>query len=310
MSALNKIDFNTNIKWQEPKKKIAFKKPEWLRKKLSNKAQESMEKLLDDNNLHTICQEAKCPNISECFSNKNATFLILGNICTRRCSYCNVKTGRPDGVNEEEIDGVLDSVQKLGLKFVVITSPARDDLKDGGALQFYKVTKHILENTKDTQVELLVPDFRGNEESIKKVCDSGAVIIGHNVETVPSLYRIRKNATYKGSLEVLRKLKQYGGEKVKTKSALMVGLGETEEEMVQVFKDLLEVGCTFLSIGQYLAPSGDYEKVKEFVHPNQFARYKQIALDLGFEFVHSTPYARSSYMAHEYLSNNKNTNLI
>ncbi len=309
MSALNKTDFNTNtnIKWQEPKKKVNFKKPVWLRKKLSNKAQEDMEKLLDDNNLHTICQEAKCPNISECFSKKNATFLILGNICTRRCSYCNVKTGRPQGyIDEKEIDGVLDSVKKLGLKFVVITSPARDDLQDGGAEHFYKVTKNILDNTEDTQVELLVPDFRGNEESIKKVCDSGAVIIGHNVETVPSLYRVRKNATYKGSLEVLRQIKQIGGDKVKTKSALMVGLGETEEEMVQVFKDLLEVGCTFLSIGQYLAPSGDYEKVKEFVHPDQFARYKQLALDLGFEFVHSTPYARSSYMAHEYLSG-KNT---
>ncbi len=307
MSALNKTDFNINTKWQKKEnKKIGFKKPVWLRKKLSNKAQEDMEKLLDSNNLHTICQEAKCPNISECFSNKNATFLILGNICTRRCSYCNVKTGRPQGfVDEKEIDGVLDSVKKLGLKFVVITSPARDDLEDGGAEHFYKVTKNILENTKDTQVELLVPDFRGNEESIKKVCVSGAAIIGHNVETVPSLYRIRKNATYKGSLEVLRKLKQYGGEKVKTKSALMVGLGETVEEMIQVFKDLLEVGCTFLSIGQYLAPSGDYEKVREFVHPNQFARYKKIALDLGFEFVHSTPYARSSYMAHEYLSGNK-----
>lgn len=289
--------------------KIDFNKPVWLRKKLSNTAQKDMEQLLKDGGLHTICQEAKCPNISECFSKKNATFLILGDTCTRRCTYCNVKTGKPDGVNENEINEVTIAVQKLGLKFVVITSPARDDLDDGGALQFYKVTKNILENTENTQVELLIPDFKGNVESIQKVVDSGAVIIGHNVETVPRLYRVRRNATYERSLEVLKKIKELGGDAVKTKSALMVGLGETEDEMVQVFKDLVAVGCKFLSIGQYLAPSGDYEKVIEFVKPEQFERYKTLALELGFEFVHSTPYARSSYLAHEYLSNNDN-NLI
>lgn len=290
--------------------KIDFNKPIWLRKKLSNTAQKDMEQLLKDGGLHTICQEAKCPNISECFSKKNATFLILGDTCTRRCTYCNVKTGKPDGVNEDEINQVTIAVQKLGLKFVVITSPARDDLEDGGALQFYKVTKNILENTSDTQVELLIPDFKGNVESIQKVVDSGAVIIGHNVETVPRLYRIRRNATYERSLEVLKKIKELGGNAVKTKSALMVGLGETQEEMVQVFKDLIAVGCKFLSIGQYLAPSGDYEKVIEFVKPEQFDRYKTLALELGFEFVHSTPYARSSYLAHEYLSKNNDNNLI
>ena len=290
--------------------KIDFNKPIWLRKKLSNTAQKDMEQLLKDGGLHTICQEAKCPNISECFSKKNATFLILGDTCTRRCTYCNVKTGKPDGVNEDEINQVTIAVQKLGLKFVVITSPARDDLEDGGALQFYKVTKNILENTSDTQVELLIPDFKGNVESIQKVVDSGAVIIGHNIETVPRLYRVRRNATYERSLEVLQKIKELGGEAVKTKSALMVGLGETEDEMVQVFKDLVAVGCKFLSIGQYLAPSGDYEKVIEFVKPEQFDRYKTLALELGFEFVHSTPYARSSYLAHEYLSKNNDNNLI
>ena len=290
--------------------KIDFNKPIWLRKKLSNTAQKDMEQLLKDGGLHTICQEAKCPNISECFSKKNATFLILGDTCTRRCTYCNVKTGKPDGVNEDEISQVTIAVQKLGLKFVVITSPARDDLDDGGALQFYKVTKNILENTTDTQVELLIPDFKGNIESIQKVVDSGAVIIGHNIETVPRLYRVRRNATYERSLEVLKKIKELGGDAVKTKSALMVGLGETEDEMVQVFKDLIAVGCKFLSIGQYLAPSGDYEKVIEFVKPEQFDRYKTLALELGFEFVHSTPYARSSYLAHEYLSKNNDNNLI
>ncbi|MCP4970419.1 MAG: lipoyl synthase [Arcobacter sp.] len=284
-------------------KKVEFKKPEWLRKKITPAAQKDMENLLKDvGGLHTICQEAKCPNISECYANKNATFLILGNICTRRCSYCNVLTGLPTEVDLDEIKKVTTSVLQLGLRFVVITSPARDDLKDGGADQFFRVTKDILEKSPKTQVEILIPDFKAKEESLQRVVDSGAVIIGHNVETVPRFYKIRKNASYERSLQVLKRLKELGGDKIKTKSALMVGLGETEEEMIQVFKDLLAVGCKFLSIGQYLAPSGDYEKVVEYVKPEQFAKYKRTALDLGFEFVHSTPYARSSYMAHEYLS--------
>jgi len=281
------------------------RKPEWLRKKISFSAQKEMDQLLNDTGIHTICQEAKCPNISECFANKNATFLILGNICTRRCTYCNVLTGKPFEVNQEEIDQVTVSVQKLGLRYVVITSPARDDLGDGGAAQFYKVTKDILEKMPDTKVELLVPDFQGNIESIKTVVKSGAIVIGHNVETVPRLYNIRKASKYERSLQVLKDIKLEGGDAIKTKSALMVGLGETEAEMVEVFKDLLEVGCTYLSIGQYLAPSNEYEKVLEYVKPSQFNRYKQIALDMGFEFVHSSPYSRSSYMAHEYKSEEK-----
>ncbi|MFW2558100.1 lipoyl synthase [Aliarcobacter butzleri] len=284
-------------------KEITFKKPEWLRKKLTPHTQVEMENLLKDvGGLHTICQEAKCPNISECFANKNATFLILGNICTRRCTYCNVTTGKPTEVDLSEIQKVTTSVLKLGLKFVVITSPARDDLPDGGAEQFFRVTQDIIEKSPQTKVEILIPDFKGKVESLKRVIASGATIIGHNVETVPSLYRIRRNGTYERSLEVLKRLKELGGDKVKTKSALMVGLGETEDEMVQVFKDLLAVGCKFLSIGQYLAPSGDYEKVIEFVKPEQFARYEKLAYDLGFEFVKASPYARSSYMAHHYLN--------
>ena len=281
----------------------SYKKPEWLRKKLNPSAQIEMESLLKGvGGLHTICQEAKCPNISECFSNKNATFLILGNICTRRCTYCNVTTGKPNSVDESEIQKVTTSVLTLGLKFVVITSPARDDLKDGGAEQFYKVTRDIIEKSPDTKVEILIPDFKGDEKSLKRVIESGATIIGHNVETVPSLYRIRRNGTYGRSLEVLRKLKEFGGDKVKTKSALMVGLGETKDEMIAVFQDLLDVGCKFLSIGQYLAPSGDFEKVIEYVKPEVFEKKKKIAYSMGFEFVKASPYARSSYMAHHYLN--------
>lgn len=279
-----------------------YKKPEWLRKKLTPHTQVQMENLLKEvGGLHTICQEAKCPNISECYAKKNATFLILGNICTRRCTYCNVHTGVPTQVDKEEINKVTTSVKTLGLKFIVITSPARDDLNDGGANHFYEVTQDILKNCPDTQVEILIPDFKNKLSSLQKVVDSGAVIIGHNIETVPSKYKIRRNASYERSLEVLKTLKQIGGDKIKTKTALMVGLGETKEEMIQTFKDILAVGCKFLSIGQYLAPTGDYEKVVEYVKPEVFEEYKQIALDLGFEFVHSGPYARSSYLAHEYL---------
>lgn len=277
------------------------RKPEWLRKKISFTAQKDMDQLLKENGIHTICQEAKCPNISECFAAKTATFLILGGICTRRCTYCNVTTGSPDSVNKEEIDQVTDAVQQLGLKFVVITSPARDDLKDGGAEQFVEVTQNVLNKIPGTQVELLVPDFQANLDSIKAVANSGAVIVGHNIETVPRLYNIRKASIYQRSLDVLQEIKNHAPQGVKTKSAIMLGLGESKEEVIDVFKDLLEVGCKLLSVGQYLAPSNEYEKVVEYVTPKQFEEYKQIALDMGFEYVHSSPYARSSYMAHEYV---------
>ena len=225
------------------KTKNFMRKPEWLRKKIDFKAQKEMDQLLNESGIHTICQEARCPNISECFANKNATFLILGNICTRRCTYCNVKTGKPFEVNQKEIDQVTTSVQKLGLKYIVITSPARDDLKDGGSLQFYKVTQDILEKVPGADVELLIPDFKGKTSSLQTAVDSGASVIGHNIETVPSLYKIRKASTYTRSIDVLKQLKELGKGKIKTKSAIMVGLGETHEEMTQVFKDLREVGC-------------------------------------------------------------------
>ncbi|HHS92405.1 MAG TPA: lipoyl synthase, partial [Campylobacterales bacterium] len=225
------------------------RKPDWLRKKISFSAQKEMDQLLNEIGIHTICQEAKCPNISECFAAKTATFLILGGICTRRCTYCNVTTGAPLEVNKKEIDQVTEAVKRLGLKFVVITSPARDDLADGGAKQFLKVTQNLLNTLPDTQVELLIPDFQGNIESIKKVANSGAIIVGHNMETVPRLYNIRKASIYERSLEVLKEIKNHAPSHVKTKSAIMVGLGESKEEMIEVFKDLLNVGCQLLSIG-------------------------------------------------------------
>ena len=278
-----------------------LRKPEWLRKKISFSAQKEMDQLLNNVGIHTICQEAKCPNISECFEKKQATFLILGNICTRRCTYCNVITGKPYEVNQKEVDQVTSAIIKLDLNYVVITSPARDDLDDGGAKHFVEVTKGVLEKSPKTKVELLIPDFQGDIESIKTVVQSGAIVIGHNIETVPRLYNIRKASKYERSIEVLKNLK-LENPNIKTKSALMVGLGETEDEMIQVFKDLINVDCKLLSIGQYLAPSNEFEKVVEYVKPSQFNRYKQIALDMGFDFVHSSPYTRSSYMAHEYVA--------
>jgi len=275
------------------------RKPEWLRKKISFSAQKEMDQLLRDGGLHTICQEAMCPNISECFSHKQATFLILGTTCTRRCTYCNVDTGVPAAISPDEIIQVTEAVQKLGLQYVVITSPARDDLPDGGAQHFYEVTRHIRQHSPQTTVELLIPDFQGDINAIQTVLQSDAAVIGHNVETVPRLYHVRKGVKYEKSLEVLRNLKLYKPS-IKTKSALMVGLGESVQEMEAVFADLLEVGCSYLSIGQYLAPSNEYERVVEYVRPSQFEAYKKTALEMGFEYVHSSPYTRSSYMAHEY----------
>lgn len=275
------------------------RKPQWLRKKIEFSAQKEMDQLLNDVGIHTICQEARCPNISECFSSKQATFLILGNICTRACTYCNVLTGKPSQVDIKEINQVTQAIIKLDLKYVVITSPARDDLKDGGAKQFYEVTQDIIQKSPKTDIELLIPDFQNDIDAIKLVVKSGAKVIGHNVETVPRFYNIRKASTYKRSLEVLKNIKLQNPD-IKTKSGLMVGFGETEQEMIEVFQDLLDVNCKLLSIGQYLAPSNEYEKVVEYVKPSQFNRYKQIALDMGFDFVHSSPYTRSSYMAHEY----------
>lgn len=280
------------------------RRPEWLRKKIAFSAQKEMDQLLHKNGIHTICQEAKCPNISECFAAKTATFLILGDICTRRCTYCNVTTGAPQAVNTDEIEQVCDAVKQLDLKFVVITSPARDDLPDGGASQFVRVTQALHQQLPDTQVELLIPDFQGDETAIKDVAHCGARIVGHNMETVSRLYHIRKAANYQRSLSLLQTLRTYAPSGVQTKSAIMVGLGEREEEVITLMKDLLDVGCKLLSIGQYLAPSSDFEPVVEYVTPEQFSRYKAIALSLGFEYVHASPYARSSYMAHEYVAHN------
>ncbi len=280
------------------------RKPDWLLKKVFFKEKKDVEISLKKIGIHTVCQEAMCPNISECFSKKLATFMILGSTCTRACTYCSVDTGMPSGIDENEPKKVADAVTALGLKHVVITSVTRDDLRDGGAEQFVKCVKAIKELDESITVELLIPDLKYNEKAIKAVANSGAEVVGHNMETVPRLYKVRKGANYKKSLEVLKSLKN-ANPKLKTKSAFMLGLGENEDELKSSLQDLLDVDCTLLTMGQYLAPSRAHEEVKEYIKPKKFEEYGKLALQMGFEFVKSSPYTRSSYMAHEYFEERK-----
>ncbi len=275
------------------------KKPKWLRKKINYNTHKEIEDLLGKSSLHTVCQEAQCPNISECFQNGNATFLILGNICTRECSFCNIKKGSPLDVDSNEPHNVASAVEELGLQYVVITSPTRDDLKDGGAKQFID-TIDAIKNMDDTiKVEILIPDMKGDETIIKSIAKSKADVIAHNIESVPRLYHIRKGADYQRSLRVLDTLKKCNPDII-TKSGIMLGLGEKEDEVKEVMKDLLSAGCDYLSIGQYLSPSKEHKGVVEFVVPEKFEYFKEFGLKIGFKAIKSSPYTRSSYMAHEY----------
>lgn len=275
-------------------------KPDWLQKRIKLSQMREVEEIVKEASLHTICQEALCPNISECFSKKTATFLILGNRCTRRCTYCNVSKDIPLKPDENEPKLLAQSVQAMGLKYVVITSPTRDDLKDGGANHFKKCVEEIKKIDENIIVELLIPDMKGDREALKIVANSGATVIGHNVETVPRLYNIRKGANYKKSLNVLKTLLKLNPD-ILTKSAIMVGLGEREDEVLEVMQDLIDAKCYFLSIGQYLAPSKKHAPVVEYVHPKKFEYYYKEGIKMGFKHIKSSPYTRSSYMAHEYL---------
>ena len=278
---------------------LIVRKPQWLRKKINYNTHNDMQVLLDNLAVNTVCQEAMCPNISECFQNKNASFLILGNICTRGCTFCNVSKGLPVIPDENEPQRIAKAVKQLGLRYVVITSPTRDDLDDGGARQFVKTVEAIKSMDTLIKVEILIPDMKCNMDSLLKISQSGADVIAHNIETVPKLYSIRKGADYHRSLELLSILKSYDSSLV-TKSGLMLGLGEKKGEVKSVMKDLLEVGCSYLSIGQYLSPSSKHSKVVEFIEPEKFEYYKNIGLNMGFKYIKSSPYTRSSYMAHQY----------
>lgn len=276
------------------------KKPEWLKIRLKNgRNLDYVNEILKKFSLNTVCEEANCPNRMECFSKKTATFMILGSECTRNCKFCNVSHKKTQEVNPKEPENIAKAVEELGLTHIVITSVTRDDLPDGGAQHFADVVKSIKSYNPKIVVEVLIPDFEGNIDALMKVVKSKPEIINHNIETVPRLYsEVREMAEYQRSLEVLKNIKDID-KNILTKSGIMLGLGEEEAEVMEVLKDLRQVGCDFLTIGQYLAPSVKHYPVKEYISPSIFDKYKEEALKLGFSFVASGPLIRSSYNAAE-----------
>jgi lipoic acid synthetase len=278
---------------------IIQRKPEWLRKKVNQGEQTGMRRLLGELQLNTVCQQALCPNISECFSCGQATFLILGAICTRHCSFCNVEKNAPLPVDQDEPARVSAAVQRLKLSHVVITSPTRDDLPDGGAALYCTTVSSIRASSPDTRIELLIPDFQGDQGSLNRVVVSQPDIIAHNVETVPRLYQVRSGADYLRSLDVLKICRELAPE-ISTKSGIMLGMGERTEEVRQVMRDLRAAGCMYFSIGQYLAPSREHYPVQEYILPQLFEQLRDEGLELGFSHVESGPYVRSSYHAGDY----------
>jgi lipoyl synthase len=276
--------------------------PEWLKRPApSADSLAHMENMLNRLKLATVCQGAHCPNIGECFNRGTATFMILGDHCTRNCRFCAVEhTKVPLPPDEREPDHVAEAVKLAGITHVVITSVTRDDLPDDGAHQFVRTIRAIRKNTPDSTIEILVPDFRGDEASLKAVCDARPDVFNHNVETVPRLYaEVRPQAVYKRSVAVIS---HAFGEGLVTKSGLMLGLGETEAELKKVFDDLLGAGCRILTMGQYLAPSENHAPVKRYVPPAVFDELADVARNMGFEQVFAGPFVRSSYRAEELLS--------
>ena len=277
-------------------------KPAWLNKKINLRDCSQIKQILRTSGLNTVCEQAMCPNIGECFAQKVATFLILGKNCTRNCNFCNIQKAKPLPPDLDEPERVAQVVKSLSLKHVVVTSVTRDDLADGGAGIFADTVNRISQQSPETAVELLIPDFGFSVVSLKTVVASSPQIIAHNLETVPSLYKlVRQGADYQGSLGLLRTLKEIAPQ-IKSKSGLMVGLGERKEEILEVMNDLRSVGCDLLSIGQYLSPSQKHYPVKDYIRPSVFDDYKAKALKLGFLHIESGPYVRSSYLAGEYLT--------
>ncbi|MFW6225259.1 MAG: lipoyl synthase [Bacteroidota bacterium] len=277
-----------------------IKKPEWLRIKLPDANHYNKVKgVLNDNHLHTICESGSCPNKGECWNAGTATFMILGEICTRNCKFCNVKTGKPMPPDPHEPQSVADAVQKMNIKHCVITSVDRDDLEDGGAGIWAATIKKIKKQNPKTTIEALIPDFKGDESLIQKIVVSGADVISHNLETVKRLTRhVRTFAKYEVSLKVIQYLAQKG---VRTKSGIMLGLGEIEEEIFETMDDLLAAGCQIITLGQYLQPTTRHLKVQKYISPEDFKRYGNIARKKGFLFVESAPLVRSSYHAEKHV---------
>lgn len=274
------------------------RKPDWLRVKFhGGKNLSQIEAILKKFKLHTVCEEASCPNRMECFSRSTATFMIMGRICTRNCTFCGVKKAKVHPLDLEEPVRVARAIEAMKLKHVVITSVTRDDLPDGGAGHFARVMEEIRKIDSKVIIEVLIPDFRGDVEALAKVIDAKPEIINHNIETVPRLYAdVRPMAAYQRSVDLLRNVKKQDSN-ILTKSGIMVGLGEKEEEVIGVLKDLRQAGCNLLTIGQYLPPSQSHHPLVEYIHPNIFEKYQKIGMELGFDHVASGPLVRSSYHA-------------
>lgn len=284
----------------EGENKVRIKKPQWLRVKLpTGENYKKVRSLVDEHKLHTICESGNCPNMGECWGEGTATFMILGNICTRSCGFCAVKTGRPDEVDEFEPGRVAHSVKTMGIKHAVITSVDRDDLKDGGSLIWAQTVRAIRKQSPGTTLETLIPDFAGKWDNLQVVIDVAPEIVSHNLETVRRLTKeVRIQAKYDRSLEVLFRLKKGG---MRTKSGIMLGLGETHEEVIETMQDLRSVNVDILTIGQYLQPTTKHLPINEFVTPQRFDEYKRLGLEMGFRYVESGPLVRSSYHAEKHL---------
>ena len=277
------------------------KKPKWLRVKLpTGKKYTELRGLVDKYDLHTICTSGSCPNMGECWGEGTATFMILGNICTRSCGFCGVKTGKPEQVEWDEPEKVARSIKLMKIKHAVITSVDRDDLKDGGSIIWAETVKAIRRANPETTLETLIPDFQGNTDQIDRILEVAPEVISHNMETVRRLTReVRIQAKYDRSLEVLRYMKEKGQRR--TKSGIMLGLGETEEEVIQTLQDLANSNVDVVTIGQYLQPSKKHLPVKEFITPEQFKKYEEIGKSLGFRHVESSALVRSSYRAQKHI---------
>ena len=276
------------------------RKPEWLRVKLPIGTEyKKVRTLVDEYQLHTICQSGNCPNMGECWGAGTATFMILGNTCTRSCSFCAVKTGRPNEYDEDEPRRVAEAIFLMKMKHAVITSVNRDELKDRGAEIWYQTVRAVKEISPATTIETLIPDVKGTWDALERMISGGQEVVSHNMETVESLYRkVRPQAKYQRSLDQISRIKEFGK---RTKSGIMLGLGENRDEVLKIMDDLVAHGCDVLTLGQYLQPTPMHIQVAEFIHPDVFAEYRDIGLAKGFDFVESGPLVRSSYHAERHV---------
>ena len=277
-----------------------IKKPDWLRVKLPlGESYKHVRGLVDNHKLHTICESGNCPNMGECWGEGTATFMILGNVCTRSCGFCAVATGRPDPVDWDEPQRVAEAIHLMKVKHAVITSVDRDELKDGGSIIWQNTIKAVKALNPETTLETLIPDFRGIQEQVERIIDAAPEVVSHNMETVERLSKqVRIQAKYRRSLDVLKSLKEGG---MRTKTGIMLGLGETKEEVIKSMEDLVAVGCDVLTLGQYLQPTVKHLPVQRFAHPDEFAELKEIGYILGFDYVESGPLVRSSYHSEKHV---------